>query len=118
MTKEELKSIAKQIAGGRRWSTKDWPEYMGCADTLQVPKKLVEELRNGDAYSTLRELDVCLRAYGLVVRNMDGVTIHSVNDPSMFETPIVGGWRTFVDDNNDPYIYLELWSNFTNYAGD
>lgn len=107
MTKEELKLAAKQIADGRRWSTKDWPEWMGYSDSLPLPQQVLEELRNGDTYSTLSDLDRCLWKYNLAIRNVDGAPMQATCGPNMFES--IGGWRTFVvDDESNPYIYLGL----------
>ena len=57
-----MKEIAKQIAQGRKWTTRDWPAYMGYMDALPMPDgcHVVD-------YETLRRLDRELRRYGLAI---------------------------------------------------
>ena len=93
-----MKQIAKQIAQGRKWTTRDWPADMGYSDSLPLPQQVLEELKNGDTYSTLSDLDRCLWKYNLAIRSIDG-------EPLLYITKEEFAIENFIDDG---YLYLGL----------
>ncbi|MBO7732178.1 MAG: hypothetical protein J6S67_06490 [Methanobrevibacter sp.] len=88
-----MKQIAKQIAQGRKWSTRDWPAYMGYQDALPMPDgcHVVD-------YETLSRLDRELWRYGLAIRSIDG-------EPLLYTTREEFAIDKFIDDG---YLYLGL----------